>query len=428
MKKRGFFIALSLIVLILPSIAHPADPEKKILTVGHSEDIDSTTLYGILHHNAPEDFRESGVPAVAVVGKGGKFILGLGGYVKAIVGMDIGHPIPSADEFITSQIPMEDMDGDGSRFNLSAKQTHLFINFVALPGTGNEIGAFVSANLLDDYLPTLQYAYLKYKGLKAGYDNSLFSDPACGAPAVDYEGPCSNTASPVGGISYNWEPNPHGRWAFGVGVELPQTSFTTIEGRTKKVYQRFPDIPLAGRFSWADGDSWVRTSVILRTLTYRNIMEEQNHNRFAYGFQLSGAVKFLDCLTLFYQGVWGKGIGSMIQDTVDEGLDLTPADGGSALNPVMVWGGFVSLQYDISSRFSASATYSHLRTYASRFEGGSTEWADLYKYAQYVSANAFCTVTSFFNIGIEYIWGRRNNYSGLHCADNRIQAAFQLTF
>lgn len=400
----------------------------KVNTFGHSEEIDSTQLYGILHHNAPEDFQTPGVPAVAVVGKGGKFILGVGGYIKAVTGLDMGHPIDNADEFITSQIPMGPVDGNNIRYNLSAKQTSLFVNFVALPGTGNEIGAFVSANLLNDYTPTLQYAYLKYRGIKAGYDNTLFSDPAAGAPAVDYEGPCSNTASPVGGISYTYEPNPHGRWLIAAGIELPHPSFTTVEGCTKWVYQRVPDIPIAARFSWDGGNSWVRTSAVFRTMTFRDVATATNHNRFGYGFQLSGAVNFLSRLTLYYQGVWGKGIGSLIQDTADEGLDLCPTDDGKSLSPVMLWGGFTSLLYQITDRLSASATYSHLRTYALPFAGGSTPRADLYKYAQYISANIFYKVTSYFQVGLENIWGRRNNYDGLKAADDRLQLAFQLSF
>ena len=174
--------------------------------------------------------------------------------------------------------------------------------------------------------------------------------------------------------------------------------------------------------------SWVRASAILRTLTYRDETLHQNKSRIGYGFQLSGAEYFLDCLTFYWQGVWGKGIGSMIQDTVGEGLDLVPADGGMAMDPVMLWGGFLALRYDISSRFAASATYSTMHTYASFFEGGSTPWGDLYKYAQYVSANIFFSATSFLEVGLENIWGRRNNYDGRRAADDRIQASLQFTF
>lgn len=425
---RKLLLTLVLVPCVCTLRAHMPHADETVTAFGHTEAVDSASLYGILHHNAPEDFQVSGVPSVALVGKNAKFLLGIGGYVKAVVGWDFGHPIPNADEFITSQIPMEPVDGDGSRFNLSAKQSHIFINFVALPGSGNEIGAFVSANFLDGYLPTLQFAYLKYRGIQAGYDYSLFSDPACGSPAVDYEGPCSSTANPVAGISYLWEPHPHGRWQLAAGIELPQTSFTTVEGHTKSVYQRIPDIPIAGQYSWNEGSSWVRLSAVFRGLTYRDVVSRENHNLFGYGFQLSGAVNFLDKLTLFYQGVWGRGIGSMIQDTIEEGLDLCPVDGGNSLKPVMLWGGFASLQYDISARFCCSATYSHLRTYAREFTGGTTLWGDLYKYAQYVSANVFFHATNFLDVGIEHIWGRRTNYDGMKAADHRLQAALQLSF
>lgn len=427
MKKLviGLLILASLGVQTRANIFNSKD---EITLVGDRMEVDSTKIYDILLHNAPEDFQEPNVPSVVIVGKKGKFIFGVGGYVKAVAGWDFGHPIESTDEFITSEIPMGPTDGDGSRFSISAKQTHLFLNFVALPGTGNEIGAFVSANLLDDYKPTLQFAYLKYRGLQAGFDYTLFSDPACGAPAVDYEGPCSFTTIPVAGISYLWEPKPHGRWELALGIELPQTSFTTVEGKNKWVYQRFPDIPLAAKYAWADGNSWVRLSSILRTLTYRNLETNVNHNRFGYGFQLSGAVNFLEKLTFFYEGVWGKGIASLIQDGVDQGLDLAPTYNGNSLSPVMVGGGFCSLQYDISDRFCASATYSQFRTYAHKYKEGSNPWDEQYKYGQYVSTNIFYEASSFFEIGFEYIWGRRVNYDGMKCADNRVQLAFQLSF
>lgn len=429
---------LKLTVLLLPLIlvayGHNHRPDEHTHTFGHSDDIDSVNVIGAFHKNAPEDFQSPGIPHAAIVGKGGKFIVGMGGFIKGVVGMDFGHPIANPDEFITSQIPMQPMDGDGARFNLSAQQSHLFLNMVILPGSENEIGAFISANFLNDYCPVLQFAYLKYRGFQAGYDYSLFSDPACSPPAVDYEGPCSSTANPVPGMCFTANLDRECHWEAGIGIELPQYSFTTVSGMTRPVYQRVPDIPIELKYSWNSSNSWVRASAILRNLYYRNELTHKNIDKFAYGFQLSGAWAFLSDFTLFWQGVWGKGIGSMIQDTVDEGLDMVPVDGGRALKPVMLWGGFVSLQYDITERWTCSATYSHLRTYAPKFAGGvnadgdSSPWSSLYKYAQYVSANLFFHATSYLDLGIEHIWGRRTDYSGVKAADHRLQASVQLSF
>lgn len=409
--------------------AHNPKPHQKINTFGYKADIDSASVYESFQKNSPEDFQtQQGIPNAAIIGKGGKFIIGVGGYIKAVVGMDFGHPISTPDEFITSQIPMGSTEGDGAKFNLSAQQSHLFLNFVILPGTDNEVGAFISANFLNNYVPVLQFAYLKYRGFQGGYDYSLFSDPACSPPAVDYQGPSSNTANPVAGISYSRFFGNSENWELSIGAELPQTSFTTVEGRTKSVNQRVPDIPLAAKYSWNEGNSWVRASAMLRNLYFRDLAQSKNIDKFGYGFQLSGAWNFLEKFTLFYQGVCGKGIASMIQDTLDEGLDMTPSPNGNTLDPLLIWGGFGSLQYDINERLCCSATYSHVRTYARRYSGGETPWSDLYKYAQYFSTNFFVHVTSYFDVGLEYIYGRRADYSGEKASDNRLQAAFQLSF
>lgn len=408
--------------------AHP--PQEKVVKLyGSGQDVDSTAVYGIFHRNAPEDFQVQGVPSAALVGKNGNFMIGFGGYAKAVVGMDFGHPIPSPDEFITSHIPMGPTEGNGAKFNLSAQQSHLFLNFVALPGSDNEVGAFISANFLDNYVPMLQFAYLKYRGLQVGYDYSLFSDPACGGPAIDYEGPCSSTANPVAGLNYSVELGRNREWTLAAGVELPVVSFTTVEGESATVTQRVPDIPVAVQYAWNDGNSWTRLSAIFRDMAYRDLLTRRNHYKLGYGFQLSGAFTFLDKFTLYCQGVWGRGIGSMIQDTLDEGLDLTPsADRPGALETVMLWGAYATLQYDITDKWCCSATYSQVRTYSDFYEEGTTPRADLYRYAQYVSGNLFWHVSNCFDIGLEYLWGRRANYDGLKCADNRLQMGFQLSF
>lgn len=428
-NMRSFATSLLLFSLAsLPGMAHNLHSDVHVHNFGYRADMDSAKVVGYFHKNAPEDFQTTGIPHAAIIGHEGKFIIGIGGFIKGVAGIDFGHPIDNPDEFITSQIPMGPTEGDGARFNLSAQQSCLFLNMVLLPGSENEIGAFIEANFLNGYMPVLQFAYLKYRGFQAGYDYSLFSDPACSPPAVDFEGPCSSTANPVAGMNYTKYLGKAFNWELSIGIELPQYSFTTTDKKTKSVYQRVPDIPLAAKYSWDSGNSWIRASAILRNLYYRNLVRNKNIDKFAYGFQLSGALAFLDNFTFYYQGVWGKGIGSMIQDTAGEGLDMTPVAGGNALKPVMLWGGFLSLQYDITERWTCSATYSHLRTYAKPYYDGTTARDDLYKYAQYVSANIFFHATSYLDLGLEHIWGRRTDYSGAKAADNRLQACVQLSF
>lgn len=153
-----------------------------------------------------------------------------------------------------------------------------------------------------------------------------------------------------------------------------------------------------------------------------------NVDKVGGGVQLSGNICITPDLMFFCQGVYGKGIGSYIQDLYGEGMDLVPSADGTTLDAVRIWGASGGLQYTFSPKVYSSATYSHVRTYAERYEGGSTLWNDQYRYAQYAVANVFYDISPYFRTGLEYIWGRRVNYDGMKRSDQRIQALFQVSF
>lgn len=396
------------------------------------EDIDDSKkkeVHTRLLNNTPADVAVGGGPSFVFLSKNSKFVLGIGGSVKATVSMDMGHPIDSPDEFTISQIPMrKDMDGNGSKFNMSAHQTSLYLNFIALPGTSNEIGAFVNFNLLDNYVPTLQFAYLRYRGFQAGYDYTLFSDVADLPPTIDFEGPNASTAIPTTGIRYGFDFGKKKEFNFGVGAELPMNSYTTAPGYTRTVSQRVPDIPVALKYNIAGGDSWIRLSGMVRNLYYRNQVMMKNVDKIGFGVQLDGAVNILPNLTGYFQGVYGKGISSYIQDLTGEGMDLVPSDNGNTMKTVPAWGAFGGLEYKFTNNVYCSATYSHVRAYAGEYKDGETSWGDLYSYGQYAIGNLFWNINDYVTTGVEYIWGRRVNNDGLKCSDNRIQAMIQLNF
>ena len=98
------------------------------------------------------------------------------------------------------------------------------------------------------------------------------------------------------------------------------------------------------------------------------------------------------------------------------------------LDPVKVWGAYLGLQYTFSPKVFCSATYSHVRAYAHRYAGGDTAWPDQYRYGQYLVGNVFYNINSLLQWGVEYLWGRRVDMSGLSRHDNRIQTMLQLSF
>ncbi len=432
MKLIPAFIALTALVSLPSTIIaqHHHHPTQKhdgyVKTLFNHND--SVEVYKYLLENSPSEFG-SNVPRFAVMGKDQSFYIGIGGIVKTTVSYDFGNPIDNPNEFLTSAIPNNKRKGDGGLVQFSAQQTSLFLNFVGLPGGENQFSAFIGANLLgDNYIPALQYAYVKYRGFTLGYDKTLFSDPAATPPTIDYEGPNASTAIGNCLINYSVAFGKNKDWAAGIGLEIPMYSVTVLpETGAYAVNQRVPDIPAYISWSWNEGHSWLRASAIMRNLFYHNPMAKKNIDKVGWGVQLSGSAQVCPWLTTYYSGVYGKGIASYIQDLTACGMDMAPASHNSnVLNPITAWGAYGGLQFDISQKVFASVTYSHVRTYAKGCMAPSGD--DQYRYAQYAVGNVFWNINTLLQAGVEYIYGRRVNYDNTQAHDSRVQMSLQLSF
>lgn len=397
----------------------------------HHEPTHAADLKSVAHKhftdNAPDGLKDA-VPHFAIFGKEGKFYVGLGGTVKLTVGEDWGSPLDNPNEFITSDIQPA-AAGNKSKFQASAMQSSLYVNFVALPDSENKIGAFIGMNFLNNYVPVLQYAYIKWRGFKGGYDYTNFSDNGAMPPTIDYEGPNASTAITVPMLSYTQTFGRHKNWSATLGLELPQYSITPNR-YTNEVTQGVPDIPVCLKYSWNSGEDWVKASAILRNLTYHNVQADKNVDVAGWGVSLSGTSEFLPKLRGFWTGVYGVGIDSYIQDLNGTGMDLTPRGINPALKASKAWGAFGGLQYNFSEDVYASMSYSHVRNYAKPWANAisDTEWGTQYKYAQYAVANVFWNINSILTTGVEYIYGRRVNNDCSQAHTNRAQAMIQLTF
>ncbi len=400
---------------------HPSHNDREIsLLLNNVED--SVKVIEAFKENSPAAFHVADAPRFAIVGKNNKFYLGLGATIKGTMGFDFGDPIDNPNEFVTSDINMNPVPGNGGKFNISAQQSSIYLNMVALPDNPNKIGIFVAFNLLgNNYTPNLQYAYMNYRGFRVGYDYSLFSDMAAGVPTIDYEGPNAMTSIPNAVIDYRHSFNKH--WSIGAGLEMPIASYTTGHN-TAAVSQRVPDVPFYVQYAWGN-NSWLRMSGIIRNMIYRDVTTSSNRDKVGWGVKLSGSAEIVPNLRAYYQGAFGYGITSYFQDLEGDGLDMTPdPDQLGRLNDVMAWGAYAGLQYNFSPKVYCSATYSHLRNYAKKYDGN---WPDQYRYGQYAVGNVFYNINSMLTWGIEYVWGRRVDMNGLSHHDNRIQTMIQLT-
>lgn len=414
-----------------------------------AEDIN---IYNILVENAPQNPSIKDVPRFTLVGKDGKFYLGMGANLKMVGDFDWGSPISNPNLFTTSAIPMTSDPGNRSQTLFSIGQSNIYWNFVALPGSKNQIGLFFDINFLGSTSHpqiAIHHAYLKYRGITAGYIVSTFTDIKADPAAIDFEGPNAITFIRHPNIYYTYKFGKNKMWTAQLGIDMPlaeQSDFVegeykpgklndktngkiynpiTFAPATKFIHQRMPDIPLFIQRDWADHNGWFRFSAIFRDLQYRSLIPTDTRNRgeFGWGIKASGSTPIVGGLSFTWQGVYGKGVASYIQDLTSEGLDLVPVkDEPGKLTTVKTWGAYGTLQYNFGKCCLWNATYSQVRAYAKDFSLTPSDdtYGNMYKYGQYVTSNLIFNVSSFAQVGVEYLWGRRVNYSGQQAHDNRI--------
>ena len=412
-------------------------------TVGVTEEKDYVFLFGNVHRdtavlrvliqNAPDYFNAPDMPRFAIVGKERKFYLGIGGFLKTSVSYDLGNPINNGLGFTTSSIPMDNLPGNESLVQMNAGASNLFFNFVALPHTKNQIGAYINFDFSGNganYGLSLKSAYLTYKGFSFGYKPSLFTDGAASAQTVDQQGPNSMTFLFNAVLNYQYAFNKH--WKVGVGLEMPVVN-ATYGNYTYEVNQRVPDIPFYVQYGWKDGEGWIRLSGLIRNMYYRDIVSNKTEDVVGYGVKLSGSTMLGHKVRMFYQTVYGKGLGSYIQDMQGLGLDMVPIGVTGELKSVEALGSYTGFQWKISPKFSSAIIFSEVKCFLPDSDNAvlsdeNVMPSSTYEMAQYLVTNLFYNITPSVQAGVEYLWGSRKNIDGSFKQDTRLQTAVRVNF
>ena len=386
-----------------------------------------TIVLKVLEENAPKYFNAPGMPRFSVIGNQREFYLGIGGYIRGSLSYDMGNPIESPIYFITSAIPMENLAGNSSLVQMSAASSNLFFNFVALPHTQDKVGAYVDfgfAEGLGNYGFSLKSAYITYRNFIIGYTTSLFTDGAAAAQTIDQQGPNAMTFLFNTVIDYQRMFGDH--WKVGVGLEMPSVN-ATYGAKNYGVNQRLPDIPFYIQYGWKGGKGWLRLSGLIRDMQYHNSQLGKNSSQTGIAVKLSGVSPLTHSLNLYSQSVFGKGIASYVQDLQGLGLDMVPVDGASGrMEAVEVVGSYLGLQYIISEKLSASATFSEVKCFMP--DGFEDVDGSAYKEGIYFVSNLIYKVSPVLTTGVEYLWGSRTNRDESTHHNNRIQASLRLNF
>lgn len=421
------------------------DYGNRILFVKTSND---STVYKILELHRSKNTNEIKVPHFAIHSANNKFLITLGGQVTPTIGLDLGSDLYKIDgagvNFIPSKIPITSRNGRLSDLYINALSASVDLQIVGFGNTKDQITGYIkiSSGGNTDYVK-LDKAYITWRGVTIGLKNSLFQDESVAPPIVDSQGPNGLISNTVEEISYE-SPSFKG-FKFGAGLDIAKyntsngiyygngtwdgNSIYGVEVCNPHYYGLdIPDIPLYAEWEKSRYNR-VRLSGIIRPMKYRDLVRGSKQATLGWGVSLSGNINPIEPIIFYLQATYGKGIGAYIQDLSDMPISFVPNNdkpGRMSATPMMGW--LAGMTYNINKKWQANVMASQARVWNVSdycINQSIEDEINNYKYGYYVTANAFYSVSSYFDVGFEYNYGYRKSWNKGSGYDHRLQFMFQ---
>ena len=423
--KRVFLLSVMTFVITVvfakPSEEKVEKERALIFITGDNVPTELKVTVDLFKESESPYFQDPRAPRFIMVDRKNRVAFGIGGYVKATTSYDFAG-IANDIDFVTYDIPVPKGDFNKSQILMDASTSRLFFKLVGQNRVLKKFSAYIETDFRgNNYSLRLRQAYLSFRGMIMGQTWSTFVDLAAIPPTIDFEGPTASVAAR--NVQFRYTIPFKDKWEFAIALENPNYS-ATLNDYVQIAKQRCPDIPMYLQYKWKNG-SHLRFSGILRGMRYNNLLNAQGCTAFGWGVQMSGIANMSSKFTLYYQGVYGKGISKYINDLGGNNLDLAISENGGELKPIPVAGGVMGLQYNILDNLFASVNYSYLRL----FDDGDILYSpSMYKQGQYLAANMFMTLDNDWQFGVEYLWGARKNQDDMKSYANRIQIMAQYNF
>jgi hypothetical protein len=351
------------------------------------------------------------------------------------------NPIGSRDDFVTNTIPVPQQNGQN--YNASARYSRIGLDtWTPTPLFEWNVHTFIEADFFNGPAQAvggggnpfrLRFAFFDFGYFRLGQQNSVFMDGNAFPLTVDFAGPRGLLNQRRAGARATIPLSDTLFWA--IGVEQPFSDITT-NGLGTNV-QDIPDFATHLRYEADLGH--VQLSTIVRSIGYQPT-GGQVIRQPALG--LSASTVFhpwamligsnpvrksnptgLERCRILLQYSCGWGIGRYIQDTAGLGLDgqVNPITGG--FDTLYAAGWSVSYEHWYTERWLSNLTYSQTSIGHNGFQPATT-----YVGARYLAASLWWVPFTRMSLGIEYLWGDRENLSGQRGSANRLNALAQYNF
>ncbi|HVK09097.1 MAG TPA: DcaP family trimeric outer membrane transporter [Gemmataceae bacterium] len=366
------------------------------------------------------------------------------------------HPMGSTDSFVTATIPIP--QGKGQNAVLTPRYTRLgFDTLTPLKDcydwevktriemdffNGNTSGAFGSFPL------RLRFAWIDVGPFLVGQAPSLFMDYDSYPNVLDYQGPPGMILmrQPIAAVRLPLADN----LKLSIGVEQPYSDIQWLDGTdfvvnpgsgiitdrgVAKNIQHIPDLTANVKYTGDYGH--VQVAGIVRQLTYQSADERQIEEA-GYGVNVTASFHPWAMLhgipnSTEGRGPWeksrflggyacGRGITRYMNDPNGLGLDAT-FDPANSLRVMPATGWHISYEQWWADNLASNFTFSR-----ADIDLTDTLPATTYQAASYGAANIVWFPAERLGLGIEFLYGGRENKDGARGKNYRIQTGVQYRF
>lgn len=330
----------------------------------------------------------------------------IGGYVKADFIYDF-DPIDCMDQFDTTSIPLGAPPRTNSRF--LAKETRLSFD-TRWSSEGRPIRIFVEGDFYGDGDSfRLRHAYGEVGSLLVGQTWTTFTDVAAAPATLDFEGSVSNVNRRQAQARWT-QPLLGDDLTLALAIEDTQFNIETPVGVTGDPRSPSPDF--VGHLRLKTDLLRFQAAGLYRVVGFQPTGAEVL-TRDAWGFNFAGSILLTERSKVYSQIVFGEGIGSYrgLPDAAPTAVDQ--AD----LLPLFGW--MVGYTQDWNDDLSSNLTYAENSLDNTAFQD-----PDDVRRTTYLAANLIWSPLERVKVGIEYLYGTRENVDRASAPAHRIQTAF----
>lgn len=395
-----------------------------ILYAGDESPKDSLAkLLNMFYYDQFRHFQDPRAPYFMFLSKNGNLALGVGGQLRIRGYFDWNGAIPNVG-FIPYDIPIPKDPTNMKDLSASPSGTGLFFTLL---GSNKLLGNFMAYFQADfsGYNQQgfrIKKAYVTFRDWTVGYATTTFEDTMAEPSTVDGAGPNGINSKKSVLVRYLHPFKKH--YTVAASLEFPKESISADGVHTQSCSPYIPDVAAFMQYQWDGGASHVRLSGLLRTLTYRDMILGKNFNITGWGLQLSTVVNPLPSLNIFGIVSTGQGHASYTADLGNGEFDLIPVHNKDGKLYAPWAAGFVAgVQYYFNKKIFSNIAFSEQTYYPNPNPHDSS-----YKYGYYAVGNVFWDITPRFEIGLEYLHGKRKNFNGQSGAANRLLAMLMVSF